>query len=225
MKTITCIVLLFFCVFFSFAQEKGVLGVYTEGAWFIPGDKMGSINNGLAAGAGLYYEFPISTKFSGSLGVGYRFKQNKKYQINYTENYGGYSYGYQGVSYYISGYEGYSPYGYNPSLEGKWLSFPQHYVVLPARLKYKLKKDFFIQTGLEAAWLLGYDYVSQKPEFSWSVGFGSKVGDLEWSLSYMQGTKEQGMVNYENSVWNVTKDQNFRNRMIMLNLSYPLWKR
>ncbi|MGQ8338085.1 hypothetical protein ACUNWD_16155 [Sunxiuqinia sp. A32] len=226
MKTITFLLLLCLSFSFSIAQEKGQLGVYTEGGWYTPKDSPGnSMKDGIAAGIGMYYEFPIHNRFFGSLGVGYRYKQNQKYQVEYSyfgDEYGGYGYSTYGYSPY-----GYSPYGSNTSA-GEWLNFPQHYIVLPAKLKYRLKNNFFVQSGLEASWLLNYDYVSVKPEFNWSLGLGSKIGDLEWSLNYVRGTKMQGMLNYTNVPdvpIEITKDQGLRNRMLMLNLLYPLWKR
>ncbi len=73
---------------------------------------------------------------------------------------------------------------------------------------------------------MNFDFKYENPEYNWLVGFGSKIKDIEWSVSYIRGAKKQGM----NKLDGVSpedhhkKFQILQNRMLMVNLSYPLWK-
>ncbi len=214
MKTITFIVLLLLCVSGAFAQKKGELGVYTEGSWFMPKEKFDMpLKNGIGIGAGVYYSRPVIGKLSASIGVGYQFKSNKgyTYSLDYYENYYENDYGY-------GGYTGGS-YDY-----GSWKTFPQHYLVVPLKFKYTLKNNFFITSGVDASWLLNYDTVNEKPECNWLVGFGSKIGDLQWTVNYTEGFSKQAFGNFYDGSDIYGEVQGLKNRMLSVNLSYPLWK-
>lgn|GEM_PF-2871400 len=242
MKRSVSLFLLFCSVSIGFAQSKGELGVYGEGGLFMPTEAtlVPSKSNGLVVGAGTYYSKPILENFAVSLGLGYRYKENGKKtwmpdldQMElpgdfYSGGYGGYGYSPYGYSPYGSGGYGYRYPGETISPEDyvltrQKITIPQKSLIVPLKFKYVVEKAFFIETGIEAEWLLNYSTVSRRPDFSWLLSFGYKKQDLQLSLSYVQGFEDQYMG--ESTVGNWLTSQTVKNRMLLLNISYPLWKR
>lgn len=204
----------------SFAQHKTQFGIYSEGGWFFPGKIMDTappFKDEFAAGVGIYVSTPVWGKLSVSLGAGYRYKFNRQEGLTtgvynppyvYEDDHSPYGYGYDPGSYY----------GYDTS-HNEWDSFPQNYIVIPLKLKYCFGQLVFVESGLEASRLLNYKYVTEDTEFNWLVGVGCSKYRLQFALEYVQGFKDQGFGDVEDYP---ELGEFFRNRMLVLNLSYPI---
>ena len=219
MKTVFVFIIFSFLAFISYSQSKTQLGITTEGSWFMPSETIPTLRNeqkdGFGAGLGVYASRNIFWRFSADIGIAYRYKQMRQFYTVYSDNTGGYSpYGY-----------GYSPYGYGSfSVEG-WDKLPMHYIVVPLHLQMLLTKSFFIRGGIESTWLLNYKVVNKKPEFNWTLGFGSQKHRLKWSINYIKGFKDQGFGNRTMEVDGHYKGSINRNHMLQLSLSYPIWQK
>lgn len=109
------------------------------------------------------------------------------------------------------------------NIEG-WDKLPLHCIVVPVHLQLLLSKSFFVRGGIESTWLTNYEAVNEKPEFNWTLGFGSQKYKLKWSVNYIRGFKDQGFGNKT-----IEADGHYigsinRNNMLQLNLSYPIWQ-
>ncbi len=224
MKQLTISLLLILASFYSFSQSKIQFGAYAEGGSFFP--KETPLNqrpqtNGFSSGAGIYISTVIWGNLSASLGAGYRYKFNKQTETSnnlpyyYSGVYGGYGYSSYG------GYGSYDPGSYyNYETPSKRYNYPQSYVTLPLKLKYSFGHLVFLETGVEASRLLNYKYVKEDTEFDWLVGIGCDKYRLHVAIEYVQGFRIQKM-------WDIQGyselGESFRNRMLMLNLSYPIF--
>ncbi|WP_430973464.1 hypothetical protein [Sunxiuqinia rutila] len=207
MKQFLITLLLLAPVWATFAQSPTQIGIYSEGSWFFPKHDRStfqSATESLSTGVGMYVSSPIKGRFSASLGLGYRYKTNQASFLERTDE-GSIDYGGEGGGY------GYS------TVEQK---FPQHYFTIPLKLRYTNSRHLFLESGLEAGWLLNYSRINEKPEYNWLLGIGYSKYRLQGSLSYVQGLKDQGMGKIQNEK---LYGQIYRNRMIVLNLSYTLW--
>ena len=211
MKKQILLTTLILSAFFSFGQLKPQIGVYTEGSWFLPKNITPNIktkDRSFSAGGGLYVSNSIAGRFSASIGAGYRYKTNKATFLVLPD--GGESGGVYGSP---------DDYGY----ETHEREFPQHYFVVPVKVRYTNTRHLFLESGVEATWLLNYKYVSEKPEYNWLVGIGCSKYRLQGSVSYVIGLKDQGMGKIQDTD---ATGQSYRNQMLIVNLSYPiLWKR
>lgn len=200
----------------AIAQSKIEFGVNTEGSLLIFGDiphYSQPKKNTLGGGIGVYASRDIVGKLSADLGVMYRFKQMKEfYDIGST----GYGYGY-------GGYEGSSL--YSPETVQGWKTFSLHYVVVPIHLQYLAYKDLFVRGGIEASWLTNYDTGNDKTEWNWTLGFGSQHHKLKWSVNYIRGFKDVGFANNLFTVDGMRSATIYRNNMLQLSLSYPIWRK
>jgi len=207
-------VVLYFLCSSAIAQSKIEFGVNTEGSLLIFGDiphYSQPKKNTLGAGIGVYASRNITGKLSADLGVMYRYKLLKEfYDIGST----GYGYGY-------GGYDGSSP--YSPETVQGWKTFPLHYVVVPVHLRYLVYKDLFVRGGIEASWLTNYDTGKDKPEWNWTLGFGSQQHKLKWSVNYIRGFKDVGFANNLFTIYGMRSATAYRNNMLQLSLSYPIW--
>jgi hypothetical protein len=221
------LVLVTICIFISsaIAQSKIEFGVTAEGSWFVPGNysQYSPPNkNGFAAGIGVYASRNIFGKLSADIGVQYRFKQMKEfYNIspNSAGGYGGYT-GFGGYGGYVTGDPIYSP----ETVQG-WKNFPLHYLVVPVHLQYLVYKNIFIRGGIEASWLTNYDPGKEKTEFNWTMGFGSQQHKLKWSVNYIRGFKDVVFANNLYTIDGLRSGTGYRNNMLQLSLSYPLWQK
>jgi len=216
MKKPLVILILLSCIStFSYSQSKTEFGITTEGSWFMPHRADGrdwATKAGFGTGIGIYASRNIFWRFSADIGLAYRYKQMQQHYVVYFGNDGGYSpYGY-GYGYgYISG-----------SIEG-WDKLPMHYIVVPVHLQMLLSKSFFIRGGIESTWLMNYEAVNEKPEFNWTIGFGSQKHKLKWSVNYIKGFKDQGFGDRTQEPDGHYNGSINRNNMLQLNLSYPIW--
>ena len=206
-----------FCFWYSsaIAQSKIEFGVNTEGSLLIFGDiphYSQPKKNTLGAGIGVYASRNIAGKLSADLGVMYRYKLLKEY-YDISPNTGGYG-GY-------GGYSGSSP--YSPETVQGWKTFPLHYVVVPLHLQYLAYKDLFVRGGIEASWLTNYDTGKDKTEWNWTLGFGSRQNKLKWSVNYIRGFKDVGFANNLFTMEGMRSATAYRNNMLQLSLSYPIW--
>ena len=213
MKKFTSIITLLFCSIFSYSQPKTELGVATEGSWFTPrpNNKYSEPNrNGWGTGIGIYASRNIFWRFSADIGLSYRYKQMQQhYTMPYTEP--------------AEGWYGY-PY---PQREEGWIKYPLHYVVLPVHLQFLTGKYFFVRGGIEASWITNHEVGSKKPEYNWTAGFGSQKHKLKWSLNLIRGFKAVGFMN---GLYTIDNGKYFsatvyRNQMLQLTLSYPIWQK
>lgn len=203
-----------FCFWCSsaIAQSKIEFGVNTEGSLLIFGDiphYSQPKKNTLGTGIGVYASRNIAGKLSADLGVMYRFKQLKEFYDIGASVYGG--------------YEGSSL--YSPATVQGWKSFPLHYVVVPLHLQYLAYKDLFVRGGIEASWLTNYDTGNDKTEWNWTLGFGSQHHKLKWSVNYIRGFKDIGFANNLFTIDGMRSATIYRNNMLQLSLSYPIWYR
>lgn len=211
MKKPLIIIVLLSCIStFSYSQSKTEFGITTEGAWFMPQRTDGrdwATKAGFGTGIGVYASRNIFWRFSADIGIAYRYKQMQQHYVVYN---------------YSETVSPGNPYGTN-SVEG-WDKLPMHYVVVPVHLQMLLSKSFFVTGGIESSWLMNYKAVNEKPEFNWTVGFGSQKHKLKWSVNYIKGFKDQGFGDRT-----MKADGHFfgsinRNNMLQLNLSYPIWQ-
>lgn len=210
MKTIFSVSLFIGLSLFGYSQSKTEFGLTTEGSWFMPQTQMSgrgyATKAGFGTGIGFYASYNIFWRFSADIGLAYRYKQMKQHYLTYPEN----------------GSGGYSPYGYESTYVEGWDKLPMHYIVLPVHIQLLLSKSFFIRGGIESSWLMNYKAVNEKPEYNWTLGFGSQKNKLKWSVNYIKGFKDQGFGN-----GTIEPDGHYsgsfnRNRMFQLSLSYPI---
>lgn len=214
----------FFCLYAGnlFAQSKIEFGLISEGNLFIPGNSSNYSTpkeNGFGAGIGVYAAKGIFGKLSADIGLTYRFKQLREYYIDPFRTSGSYG-----------GYEGGTLYDYKIeySAEGKingWKIYPLQYLVVPVHLQYQILKNIFVRGGIEACWLTNYDEGKDNPEFNWTLGIGSQYRNLKWSVNYIRGFKDVGFVNNLFTMDGMRSATAYRNNMLQLSLSYPLWQK
>lgn len=234
MKKITFTFLLALASLFVFAQSKFQAGVYAEGGYFFPKSVYSeqNINNKFATGIGVYGSYNILKKLSVSLGAGYRYKSNDANMRFYhsSEEYG------------YGGYGGFGEdvdYGPNIGYDAEKRTYKQHYFVIPLKLRYLFSEKLFVEAGVEAARLLNYDKVTidqlsdaadapyhdflmEKTEYDWVLGFGYKFSPkFSASINYKQGFDEQSMGSIKNLEDHY--GQRYKNRMLMLNISYNIF--
>ena len=222
MKKLLVIIILLSCIStFSYSQPKTEFGITTEGSWFMPHQTIGrdwATKAGFGTGIGVYASRNLFWRVSADIGLAYRYKQMQQHYVVYTGTGSGYSgYGYSG---YGSG-NGYSNFD---KIEG-WDKLPQHYIVVPVHLQLLLSKSFFIHGGIESTWLINYEAVNEKPEYNWTLGFGSQKYKLKWSVNYIKGFKDQGFGDRTLEPDGHYKVSINRNTMLQLNLSYPIWQK
>lgn len=209
MNKLLVIITLLICISsFSYSQYKTEFGITTEGSWFMPHQNIGrdhATKAGFGTGIGVYASQNIFWRFSADIGLAYRYKQmQQRYVIYDFDNNDG-------------------PGGYSTSIEG-WDKLPMHYIVMPVHLQLLLSTSFFVRGGIESTWLMNYKAVSEKPEYNWTLGFGSQKHKLKWSVNYIKGFKDQGFGDRIPTPDGHYKGSNNRNTMLQLNLSYPIWQ-
>lgn len=207
MKKLLVIIILLSCIStFSYSQSKTEFGITTEGSWFMPHQTIGrdwATKAGFGTGIGVYASRNLFWRFSADIGLSYRYKQMQQHYVVYSENNSG---------------------EYLKSIEG-WDKLPLHYVVVPVHLKMLLSKSFFISGGIESTWLMNYEAVNEKPEFNWTIGFGSQKHKLKWSVNYIRGFKDQGFGDRTMEPDGHYKGSINKNNMLQLNFSYPIWQK
>lgn len=194
---------------FSYSQSKTEFGLTTEGSWFMPSETISysraQQKDGFGAGIGVYASHNLFWRVSADIGLAYRYKQMQQH-------------------YYVStGSGSYDPYG-SAGIEG-WDKLPMHYIVVPLHLQMILSKSFFVRGGIESTWLTNYKVVNEKPEFNWTLGFGSQKHKLKWSVNYIKGFKDQGFGNRTLEADGHYKGSINRNNMLQISLSYPIWQK
>ncbi len=213
MKKLLTIIILLSCIStFSYSQSKTEFGITTEGSWFMPGQpsKYHEPNkNGFGTGIGVYASQNIFWRFSADIGLAYRYKQMKQHYTIPSIDGGNGGYGYPST----------------PREEG-WKKYVLHYVVVPVHLQLLIGKYFSIRGGIEASWLANYETGNTKTEYNWTTGFGSQKYKLKWSVNYIRGFKEVGFLNglYEIENGKYRSATVYRNNMLQLSLSYPIWQ-
>lgn len=210
-KLLLILLFLSYTSMFSYSQSKTEFGLTTEGSWFMPQQSYGrdwSTKAGFGAGIGVYASRTIFYRFSADIGLAYRYKQMKRHYVVYLDN-----------------TDGFDPYGYGfPRIEG-WDKLPMHYIVVPVHFQMLLSKSFFIRGGIESTWLMNYEHANEKPEYNWTLGFGSQKHKLKWSVNYIKGFKDQGFGDRTPEADGHYKGSINRNNMLQLNLSYPIWQK
>lgn len=195
-----------------FSQPKLETGIQLNGGWMFPAKASPNSNykNGFSSGIDCYVAFHVWNPVSVITGFGYQYKEMQDQNVSVSSN---------------GNYGSYSPYGYgygNGGFVYRWEKFPHHYFRIPLKMRVTTRKGFFVQSGIEAGWLLNYDSENEKPEYNWAIGLGSSKHKLDWSLDYIQGFKEQGFGKITNGVTSATI---YKNRMLQLSFSYPLWEK
>ena len=80
-----------------------------------------------------------------------------------------------------------------------------------------------VRGGIEASWLTNYDPGKDKTEWNWTLGFGSQQHKLKWSVNYIRGFKDVGFANNLFTIYGMRSATAYRNNMLQLSLSYPIW--
>lgn len=227
----------------ALAQSKLEFGLTTEGSWFMPGKYSKDTppnKDRFGGGIGTYVKKNLSGRLSADVGILFRYKEMREYVTqNYIQNE---KYGYVSSinTDEFDPYDGHSPYdggyggsGYNNYDSGTsysyeqqtefWKNYPMYYMVVPIHLQYLLHKNLFVRGGIEASWLTNYYTASDKTELNWIIGFGSQHHKLSWSVNYIRGFKEVAFDNKQMASFGKRTFTVYRNNMIQLSLSYPLW--
>lgn len=204
--------LLFACTL-SYGQQKPAIGAWIEGGYYFPKSDLDDIydgasdSNGQSWGTGIYGSLPVYKNFSASLGFGYRYAINKRKIYERNESGGG-------------GY-GYGRPAFNSSSATE-MSYPKHYLILPLKLRYTSKPGIFLESGMEAAWLLNYDQLDKSTEFSWLLGVGKEFDNYALSVQYTGGLTDQ-LVSNDGILGPITQSQGYTNRSISLQFTHNLW--
>lgn len=201
-------IILLFCLlpFLSLGQGNFETGLSVSGGWVLPQDEYNprtALKNGFSSGGQVYFSYRLWKPFSIVGGLGYGYKEMQEFKEYYSNSDGGSPYG--GGSWVV---------------DSSWEKFPQHYLMIPVKLRISSKKGLFVQSGIETSWLLNYEIVNEKPEYSWSVGFGNKKHKLFWTLEYVRAFKQQGFAEKNNGEY---RGSGYRSRELRLSLSYPLF--
>lgn len=216
-------ILVFTCyALIGYSQSTTEFGVTAEGSWFIPqapdDSREYSTKAGFGTGIGVYASRDIFSRVSADIGLMYRYKEMQQYYVIRDYTTPGYN-------------DGQADYGYgygNNSVEG-WGKYSLSYIVVPIHLQLRYSKTHFIRGGIESTWLTNYDAGSKKSEYNWTVGWGSQKHKLKWSLNYIRGFKEVAFFNgvqvYEIGNVKYPSVTFYRNQMLQLSLSYPIWQK
>lgn len=199
-----------------YSQSKFEYGITVDGSWFRPEKPSKysfSNKSGFGTGLGIYASRNIFWRFYGEIGIIYRYKEMEQYYSNGYSNSGGYN----GVT--TEGVPESSIIG----IEG-WKKYPHNYLVIPLKLQILTGKRFFLDGGIEISWLTNYNMVTEKPEFNWIMGFGSKIYRMKWSVNFIRGFKPQGFANglYELENGKYLSATVYRNSMFQFNVSYQI---
>jgi len=199
--------------FLSYSQPKIQFGVTTEGSWFMPSETTPYFRDlkkdGFGVGIGVYASRNLFWRVSADAGLLYRYTEMKQYYSVIDTTGGDY-----GNS---SGYS-------STSFDG-WDKLPMHSLVVPIHLRLHFTKNLFVRGGIESTWLLNYEFVNEKPEFNWTLGIGSDKHKLSWSVNYIKGFKDQGFGKSTPEADGHYKGSIYRNNMVQLSLSYPIWQK
>lgn len=212
MKKLFTLVLIFITLS-GISQSKMEFGITTEGSFFMPSTTINHAEpnkNGFGAGIGIYASHNLLKWLSADVGLTYRYTQMQQRYTIYSGT-GGYSDLPGSIS--------------NPDFVSttEWDKMPMNYLVVPVRLQFNLMNNLYVRGGIEAAWLTNYNVVNEKPEFNEILGIGCNKHKLNWSVNYIRGMKDQGFGNKTMEADGHYKVAIYRNHMIQLCLSYPLW--
>ena len=198
------IILLFLFPSLVFSQPRFETGIQLSGGWVFPGkaSPVSNYKNGFSSGIDAYVAYHLWKPVYIISGVGYQYKEM------------------QDLNEYSSGSG--RGYGDGTTSTSIWEKFPHHYIRIPLRVKLSTRKGFFVQSGIEAGWLLNYDSENENPEYNWAVGLGNRKHKLGWSLEYIQGFEDQGFGEQDGDHIRATI---YRNREIRLNFFYPLFSK
>jgi hypothetical protein len=211
------------------AQPKIQFGVTTEGSWFMPSQTIPTIRDqikdGFGAGIGVNAFRDLFWRVSADVGILYRYTEMKQYYQVYYDA-GGYAvYGNDWFCFTGGGNGVNIDYIDYTELSEGWYKLPMHSLVVPIHLRLHFTKNLFIKGGIESAWLLNHEVVNEKPEFNWTIGFESDQYKLSWSVNYIKGFKDQGFGNHIPEADGHYKGSIYRNNMLQLSLSYPIWQK
>jgi len=214
MKTIFTALLLTAINLAVFSQNKTEIGLYTEGSFVMDGEltiKTFSYYNsnptwGTALGA--YASVPIWWRFSIYGALGGRYAQLTEGTAIWTLRESG-----DGST--LTGYDFYN--------------YKRWYVVAPVNIRFSWPGNCFLSGGIETCWMLNnYDSIKNKPEFNWTVGFGSQKHKLKWNLQYVWGFDKQEVKNYVTSSSGTRLQRlnySYQTKRLQLTLTYPLWSK
>ncbi len=189
----------------SMGQSVIETGIQVSGGWFFPAKAYdgSTYKNGMVSGAGVYAAVRIWKPLSLVTGAGFQYKVMQE------------------QNFIPAGGPASQP-GYPVAGEYRWDKFQHHSLLAPIKLRLALTHSFFIQSGMEVAWLTNYSRVNEKPETNWTIGVSSRKHKLKWSLDYSKGFKDQGLGETVNGVTSATI---YRNQMLQFSLYYPLWQK
>ncbi|KAB2831993.1 MAG: hypothetical protein F9K48_11320 [Candidatus Brocadia sp.] len=179
------------------------LRLYGEAGYYFPSSETSfsvKDHDGSGAGFGLYGLMPLYKKWSLLAGAGYRYLNNGQ-SLTWSDEPG---------------------YGSDITTYSIFTNYPKHYLLIPVKLRYTTTHSLYLQSGIETAWLLNYKYTKAKTEYNWTFGVGTGLGQLDWSVQYVQGLTDQAIGDSRSGGPN---EQFFTNRHLSVEVSCPLWKK
>ena len=202
MKKMIFIGLLFIVIPVCFANEPIKFNFLVESAFVSPlklSEYSGDFRSGYSTGAGVCLMKDIWKCFSGDMGLTFRLKSFQQVMTGYLD----------------------ADHNYHHEPD-QWMRFQQNQIAIPLHVRTYLTKRFFLLAGLEHAFILDPKDIKKKSEDNWLLGFGGNPGRFNWSLSYMEGFQERGVVR---EIGNKTYSSGYKNRMIQLSFSYSFWQK
>jgi hypothetical protein len=211
MKQLLLISTIFLLGTLTNAQSKFEIGLSTEASWVMKEEltnEVGDVGERQNWGTafGVYAAVPVWWRFSLSSGLNFRYaKIQRGIQVYYDEE------GTRLVNGIVYDFK----------------SHDRYYLVVPLELRLRVFRKGFISGGIEACSLLSdHEYIKNTPEYNWSMGMGSHIGKLAWSLQYLRGFNEQIVENYNSWGFRITsRSYEYQTCRMQLNLSYPLWSK
>jgi hypothetical protein len=203
MKKIILLVLLFFTIQVGFSQKSLKFGLNLESSYVSPlklSEGSEDFRGGLSYGGGVYAVHDIWKCFSADIGLIFRQKSFQQVMNGYF-------------------YDPYPNFQYEPR---SWVRFYQSQLTVPLHLRIYLTKRFFLVSGIEHAFILNHKGVKNKSEDNWTIGFGGHPGKLNWTLTYVEGFQERGVIRV---IENKHYTSGYKNRTIQLSFYYPLWQK
>ncbi|WP_423128670.1 hypothetical protein [Gaoshiqia sp. Z1-71] len=210
MKQFLTLLLLFTATNLCQAQGKHPIQwwVYGTAGHYFPAVQNSSLrytHEGWNAGLGAYGAIPLWAGFSVQAGLGYRYLFNGQTYYTYSTD--------------ATGTVGSDP-SYDEAISTDFREYSKHYLTLPLKLRYTTKSKLFVESGVEAAWLLNYKYRTAKTEFNWLLGAGIALGPMDCSVQYVKALDPQSIGGkVAGGPW---EQEDFKNRMFNIQIAYPL---
>ena len=203
MKKIILSVLLLLTIQVGFSQKPLKLGLNLESGYVSPlksSEYSRDYKGGISYGGGVYAMRDIWKCFSADIGLSFRQKSYQQIMIGY----------------WVSTDDNFH------NEPRSWVPFYQSQLTVPVHLRIYLTKRFFLVSGIEHAFIVNHKGAKYKSEDNWTLGFGGHPGKLNWTLTYVEGFQDRGVIR---EIENKQYTSGYKNRTIQLSFYYPLWQK